>query len=90
MSAPGPDGIPAFLYKDHIDQLVRPMMRLWRISLDTGKLPEGKALALITPILKSLDKSLPVNYRPVALTNHLTKVFERVLRKAMIKHLEKN
>ena len=37
MSAPGPDGIPAFIYKDHIDQLVRPMTRLWRIWQVTGR-----------------------------------------------------
>ena len=30
------------------------------------------------------------NYRPVSLTNHLTKIFEKVLKKAMVAHLEVN
>ena len=53
-------------------------------------MPERNALAIITPILKAIDKSKPPNYRPVALTNHLTKIFERVLRKHIIKHMEEN
>ena len=89
-SAPGPDGIPAFLFKTYTDQLVYPITKIWRISLDTGNLPEGTALAVITPIYKGGTRSLPANYRPVSLTNHLTKLFERVLRKAIVLHLEAN
>ena len=89
-SAPGPDGVAAFFIKEYADQLVYPIMKIWRTSLDTGMLPEGTARAFITPIHKGGEKSLPANYRPVALTNHLTKIFERVLRKELVKHLELN
>ena len=51
-------------------------------------MPEGPIKAIITPIFKSDDKSDPANYRPVSLTNHLTKIFERVLRKHLVEHLE--
>ena len=47
-------------------------------------------MAIITPIFKGGIKSLPSDYRPVALTNHVTKLFERVLRKAIILHIETN
>ena len=87
-SAPGPDGIPAFLYQRFAAQLTHPVMTIWRLSLDTGKMPEGKILAIITPIPKEGDKGDPANYRPISLTNHLTKVFERVLRKHLVIHLE--
>ena len=43
---------------------------------------------MITPIYKGGVKSLPTNYRPVALTNHLTKIFERILRTAIVQQLE--
>ena len=89
-SAPGPDGVAAYFFKEYADQLIYPIMKIWRTSLDTGILPEGIAKAIITPIHKGGDKSLPANYRPVALTNHLTKIFERVLRKELVKHLETN
>ena len=63
-------------------------MEIWRISPDTGLLPEGTALATITPIYKRDDKGKPADYRAVALTNHLTKIFERVPRKVIVNHLE--
>ena len=53
-------------------------------------MPESVFLAYITPILKKIDKSLPENYRPISLTNHLTKTFERVLRKEIVNHMELN
>ena len=80
-SSPGPDGIASTIYKEYSVQLAQPITQIWRLSLDTGKLPEGIAQAVITPIYKGGVKSLPANYRPVALTNHLTKIFERILRK---------
>ena len=87
-SAPGPDGVPAILYKHYAEQLSYPLLLLWQASLDSGKMPDGTLLAFITPIPKSVDRSIPANYRPVALTNHLTKVFERVLRRELTEHLE--
>ena len=35
-------------------------------------------------------RSLLKNYRPVGLTSHIVKVFERVVRSALVKHLEGN
>ena len=89
-SAPGPDGVPAYLYHTFAEDLAKPVMNIWRQSLDSGIMPGGTSQAIIVPILKSTDKSIPANYRPVSLTNHLTKVFERVLRKALVDHLENN
>ena len=89
-SAPGPDEIPTIFYKDYAQELVLPIKRIWRKSLDNGEMPEGIAISIIIPIFKEGLKREPSNYRPVALTNHLTKIFERILRKAIVKHLEVN
>lgn len=89
-SAPGPDGIPAFFYRDYADILVKPIQKIWRMSLDSGTMPEGTAQAVITPQHKGGSRCDPANYRPVALTNHLTKIFERVLRKDLVNYLESN
>ena len=44
---------------------------------------------LICPIHKGGSRSVPKNYRPVALTSHLIKVFERVMRHALVAHIDK-
>ena len=89
-AAPGPDGIPAFLFKTYAAELAPPLHYIWRISLDKGKMPEGVSVGIITPIFKGGNRSAPKDYRPVSLTNHTTKIFERVLRKALVDHLESN
>ena len=43
-------------------------------SLKDGYLPQSLKEAHITPIWKGGDRTLPANYRPVALTPHLSKV----------------
>ena len=86
----GPDGVPACLLKTCRKQLARPLCTLWRASMDTGVIPAELLLVLISPIHKGGSKSVPKNYRPVALTSHLIKVFERVLRRALVKHIDDN
>ena len=44
---------------------------------------------MISPIHKGGSRSAPKNYRPVALTSHLIKVFERVVRRVLVKHIER-
>ena len=66
------------------------MCLIWRASLDTGIIPQIAKTSIITPIFKDGDKLIPKNYRPVALTSHLIKVFEKVLRNAIVKHIEDN
>ena len=89
-SAAGPDGIPAQFYKDYASALSLPIKIIWEASLKTGKLPEGIALAIVKPLDKGGDKCDPSNFRPIALTNHLTKIFERILHSALVSFLDKN
>ena len=41
-----------------------------------------------TPIHKEKSRALPKNYRPVALTSHLVKVFEKVIRPHLLLFME--
>jgi hypothetical protein len=89
-SAAGADGVPASLLKFCRKELRKPLCILWRASLDQGSIPPDLLLVLVSPVHKGGSRGSPKNYRPVALTSHLTKVFERVVRKALVTHLEKN
>ena len=46
--------------------------------------------ATVVPIHKGGSCGTPANYRPVALTSHLIKLFERVMKKYLISYLEEN
>ena len=87
-AAPGPDGVPAMLLKSCKKVLSQPLYTLWRKSLDSGTIPPELLLVLVTPVHKGGSRAVPKNYRPVALTSHLIKVFERVLRQGLVTHME--
>ena len=89
-AAAGPDGVPAILLKTCKKELSKPLYIMWRASLDSGKIPPELLLVLITPIHKGGSRAVPKNYRPVALTSHLIKVFERVLRRELVRHVERH
>ena len=65
-------------------------MLMWSQSFGTGTIPPSLKNQYITPVLKSGNRSDPANYRPVSLTSHLIKIFERVLRKHLVAHMEDN
>ena len=60
-SAPGPDGMVAYIFRTFADELCAPIARIWRKCLDEGKMPEGPIKAHITPIFKDGDRSVPAN-----------------------------
>ena len=86
----GADGIPASFLKYCKKELSTPLYILWRSSLDHGSIPKDLLLVLICPIHKGGNRSVPKNYRPVALTSHLVKMFERVMRRSLVNQLEGN
>ena len=87
-SAPGPDGIPASVLKECRKELKQPLYFLWNESLKQGVIPPDLLLVQVCPVHKGGSKADPAQYRPVALTSHIVKVFERVLRRALVVHLE--
>ena len=88
-AAPGPDKIPAILLKECSNQLAKPLQLLWQKSLDTSDIPHQLKTQTIIPLFKKGPKSLAENYRPVSLTSHIIKLFERIVRKIIVKHIEK-
>ena len=90
-SAPGPDHFPVILLQKCATELSVPLYLIWRHSLDFGDIPSVLKEGVICPIQKpNTQRNHPKSYRPVSLTSHLIKVFERVLRAAIVKHLEDN
>ena len=89
----GTDRFSAILLKECADELseTEPLYILWRHSLDNGDIAPMIKTAIICPILKSVSqRNHPKSYRPVSLTLHIIKVFERVIRTALVNYLGDN
>ena len=89
-SAAGPDGIPAIFLINTKEYIKAPLKIILRKSLDEGVLPAIFKMAYVTPLHKGGSKMDPANYRPISLTSHVMKVFERVIKSYLLKHLESN
>ena len=89
-AAAGPDEIPVQLLKGCKHTLAAPIHMIWTHSIKTGIIPQCYKMSNIAPLHKKDSKADPANYRPVSLTSHVVKIYERILRKKMVAHLEDN
>ena len=89
-AAPGPDKLPAIVLKECINEIAVALLIIWKKSIETGEIPEYLKLQTIIPLFKKGSKAAAENYRPVSLTSHLIKLFERVMRKKLIHFIEQN
>ena len=89
-SACGPDGIPAILLKTCIAELCIPLRIIWSESIYSGTVPAFYKHSYVTPLYKKGYRVIASNYRPVSLTSHIVKIYERILRKVIVSFLEDN
>ena len=87
--SPGPDEIhPKFLYELR-NELVRPLTKLFTLSLNSGIIPQEWKDAVVTPLFKKGNKSNVKNYRPVSLTSIVGKILESIMKDHIVEHLDK-
>ena len=89
-SSAGPDGFPSVYLKICRYSLVKPLYLLWMQSLLDGTVPKAFKNTTITPLFKKGSAGNPDNYRPIASSSHLIKIFEKVVRKYLLSYLEEN
>ena len=83
----GPDGVPPIVLKNCASVLAPCLGKLFHLCLSTSTFPSCWKFAHIQPVPKKGDRSNPSNYRPIALTSCLSKAFESILNKKILKHL---
>ena len=89
-SATSDGEIPARIIKACKTSLSPALLILWETSFRDGVIPAVYKEQYITPIFKKGNKTDPGNYRPVSLTSHVIKIFERVIKKNLVKYLEEH
>ena len=78
------DDVPARIITSCTDELSAPLHILWLDSLNSGFIPPVLKTQFITPVYKKDDRTDPANYRPVSLTSHIIKTFERIMRDELV------
>ena len=75
----GHDRIPPILIKKCSESLADPLTKIYNKSITTGTFPKVWKKSIISPIFKSGDRSLIINYRPISLLCIFGKVFESLV-----------
>ena len=89
-AAAGPDNFPAIFLKNCKSELAKLLYKIWKSSFQQGYVPQQLKKTIITPTFKSGNKGNAANYHPIALTSHLIKIFEKVLRNHLTNYMNKN
>jgi len=86
--AVGPDELSAKLLTEVQNEIVYPLLLLFKKSLSESSIPRDWKQANVTPIFKKGSRNSVENYRPVSLTSQICKLFETVMRDALVHYLE--
>ena len=89
-SAPGPDGIENTVLIEASEELVLPLLLLFKKSLRNSTVPQDWRSANVTPVFKSGNKKLVSNYRPISLTSTVSKIMESLIKSTIRSHLQSN
>ncbi len=86
--SPGPDKIPIFILKSCASVLAPILKVLFTQSLTSSILPNNWLCANVSPLFKTGDRTDQTNYRPIPLTLVVAKLFEQILHKHIMNHLD--
>lgn len=84
----GDDEVPIFLIKSVAEEIAEPLRHIINLSLGSGIFPENLKITKIIPLHKKGKKTEVKNYRPIALLNNFSKIFERIIYERVIHFLE--
>ena len=88
--SPGDDGIHPKVLKECYSQIAIPLLRIFKMSISTGKFPSSWKPATVTPIYKSGEHSKPENYRPISITSQVGKILEKIVRRHIMSYVMDN
>jgi ribonuclease HI/exonuclease III len=89
--ASGRDPISYQMLRQLPAAMIEILLRFYQKCWDTGTIPKAWKEALVIAIPKEgKPQQLPTSYRPIALTPHLGKVYERLIKSRLEHFLEKH
>ena len=86
----GADFISTKLLKEIAPFIITPLHYLINLSLETGFVPPELKLAKIVPVFKDGNSHEFTNFRPISLLSSLSKLFEKIVSRQLIRFLNVN
>jgi hypothetical protein len=88
-TSPGPDHIPYILLKNLSPSDLSILLRFYNSIWTEGHYPKMWRVSLVIPMLKQgKDRSDLNSYRPIALSNCISKLLEKIVNKRLVWYLE--
>ncbi len=84
----GPDEVFPRVLKECKDVLSDPLADIFKMSVNSGYVPNQWKVANVTPIFKKEDNSATSTYRPISLTLVVRKMLESVIARSIGDHLK--
>ena len=78
--SPGPDGISGNVLKTCASQLSGIFRSIFQASLSLHKIPIFWKTSTVVPVPKKAHPVIPNDFRPIALTSHVMKSFEKIIK----------
>ena len=89
-SAAGPDGLKMAVFKEANDYLIKPLQIMFNTINHTGLIPANFKTAKVVMLHKKNSKQEMGNYRPILMSNHISKLWERVFNLRLMLHLKRH
>ena len=80
-------GMDTFILKEVSPSIVGPLTHIINTSLSQGRFPKSWKSAAVVPVFKGGNPCLTSNYRPISILPTVSKVFEKLVAKQIINHL---
>ena len=87
--ATGDDKVPVKLLKLCVNEVADSLTSIVNLSFETATFPDIWKIARVTPIYKSGDKSVQLNYRPISVLPVISKIYERHIHVSFLSWLQK-
>ena len=89
-AAGGPDGLPMSVLAEAVHILSEPLAMLYNMIQQSGNIPKAWKMTKVVMLHKKKSQDDVKNYRPLSMSNHMGKVWERLINSAIMFHLEKH
>ena len=77
------NGISMNIIKKVINNIIKPLTYICNKSFQEGSFPDNMKISKVISILKSGDKNILSNYRPISLLSQFSKILEKLFERRL-------